>query len=415
MQLLFRSFVRPVLTALLPLREIGEPGEDYHRTGGTQRDPHRTPSGQPGSSLDECPPGTHRERAGGPCIKSHRCPPGKVRLSDGRCHDDCSPQQLARNGRNAAECRRRGGKWIATGRCRGKCDEKKKRTEKPRPPTPPVKPCPPGYSRHGGKCIKTASRAEREREAARSPVPTPAKEPDFQQQRQRAEEILDRAMDVTPETLLAAAREVDPATGVSAAFNPMVAAPPDLPYPSLSDALADPRYLQAAAEQDRSVRGTASALGISGAPVVKATEAGRRNLLSGVANMLFNQDLSRAQYGLQRGQDAYNRLAGNWERWFRPTQQAQDINLRAGGLALGSGDQALRAQNQGWQQWWAPVSQLRGFDQQSALQQAGFGHAADMQGRSFGHDRWRIGQNNLMSILGSIFGQQAPQVAAPGW
>lgn len=351
MRTLFRSFVRPLLWPLLPLREVGEPGEDYHDTGGVQTDPHQVPTGNPEQDDRGCPPGQHRERPGGPCIKPSRCPPGKVRLSDGKCHDDCSPAQLRANGRNAAACKARGGKWIPTGRCKGRCEG-------------------------GGGTTTTPTTTD-------TPTTRPTTPTAVSREQDRLGRILDRAEKVTPESIRASLPE----------FDPMIGQPPPLPAPSLSDVLADPRYLQAAAEGQRRIAGSAGALGIGGAPVVSAMDASRRSALGPMANMIFGQNMDTARYNLAHGQDTYNRMAGNWQRAWEPTRYGLDYPLRVGGLALGAGDLGLRTADQSFRHWWLPEEQRRGI----------------------AHSRWQTGQGNLMGLLSGVFGQGGGGLQPPGW
>ena len=284
------------------------------------------------AGADECKPGKCVDKPVRPC------PEGKVRLSDGRCHDDCTKEQLASNGRNAAECRRKGGTWVATGRCKGKCEEERRNGD-------------------GGNGGAGAGRP--------GPVTTPtAREPEpYGHARGRVKRTLDRAERVTPEQLMRAAEaagatfdpmigrpdplNITPPAGVqfdwrtgladrldlsglpnefadpeslarlrlaSDVFDPLTGQPKQLAPHSLASVISDPRYLAAAAEQERGARRTGAALGYGGAPVQAAIDAGRRNALGAMSDRIFGQNLQQHQARLAHGQDTYARLAGDWTR-----------------------------------------------------------------------------------------------------
>ena len=178
-------------------------------------------------------------------------------------------------------------------------------------------------------------------------------------------------------------------------FDPLVDQPGPFRPPSLADVLSDPRYLTAAREQDRAIRGTAAASGVRGAPLLAAQAEGRQGLLGGLADRLFGQRLQGWGANVQRGQDTYNRLAGNWQRAWAPTQFGLNFGLQQAGLGHGIGQDLWRRgfdeQREDWRQWWAPESQARQFGQQ----------------------RWAIGQNNLLSIIQALAGGGVPGLAAP--
>lgn len=200
-------------------------------------------------------------------------------------------------------------------------------------------------------------------------------------------------------------------------FDPEIGQVDPFRAPSIGDAFTDPRFLQAAAQRQRSMRGAAEASGLRGAPVLAAQEASRRAALNEVANRLFGERLQEWGAGFNRAQDQYRRYAGDWGRQWAPTQAAIQYGLQDAGIDLGQRAQALGAQAQQFGQWWQPMQQLRafthaadmqgaGFGHQAALQAAAHAHAAAQQERQFGHSRWLTGQQNLLALLQAIYGQQ---------
>ena len=112
-----------------------------------------------------------------------------------------------------------------------------------------------------------------------------------------------------------------------------------------------------------------------------------------MSNLIFGQNLQQHGADVRHGQDTYNRLTGNWQRWWEPTRFGTDFGLRTGGLALGAADQALKADDQAFRHWWLPESQQRGF----------------------GEARWHAGQGNLMAIINALAGAQYGGIQQPGW
>ena len=369
MDLLFRSFLRPILWALTPLAQEGQPGDldpdlPWVTPGGTP-----TPRGGPAGG-HPTPDPTRRIRCREAIARnaklSVKCreqgknyQPGADECKPGKCVDKgCTRQQLAENGARAKRCRDGGGTWKPTGQCTGNCEPGPGPGPGPRPGPGPAPP-PPGQ-----------------------PVSEPVR-----RELERIKRILGKGEKVTPQALLKAAEEE------GAAFDPMIDQPPPLPAPSLSDVLADPRFLSAAADASRRIRGGASAAGVRGGPVLSAVDESARNLLGPMSNLIFGQDLETGRYNLGRGQDTYNRLAGNWQRWWEPTRYATDYPLRVGALSLGAGQLGLTADDQRFRHWWLPESQQR----------------------SFGEARYHAGQGNLMSLINALAGAQYGGIAQPGW
>ena len=167
-------------------------------------------------------------------------------------------------------------------------------------------------------------------------------------------------------------------------FDPMVGLPDPFTRPTTADAFYDPRYLTGAAASDEAVKAISEAMGIRGGPVASAAAAGRGNVLQNVYRNLFDEAVTEHGIAADRGENIYNRHAGDWTRAYEPTKFAFTTGLQQGAL-----DQA--AQQQAWRQWWEPEQQQRGF----------------------GHSRWAVGQNNLAGIIAAIAGGQYQRMPLP--
>ena len=154
-------------------------------------------------------------------------------------------------------------------------------------------------------------------------------------------------------------------------FPALIDQPPEFRPMSFGDVLGDPRYLTAAREQDRALRASAAASGVRGAPLLGAQARAKQGLLGNVAGLLFDQDAAAHGINMARGQDTYNRLAGDFARRLTPIQLGLQHSLGQQGLNLGA-QQALWGRDDSmWNRWWLPTSQQRQQQHQMALGRQG--------------------------------------------
>ena len=145
---------------------------------------------------------------------------------------------------------------------------------------------------------------------------------------------------------------------------------PEFRPPSVGDILTDPRYRAAAREQDRAIRAQAAASGVTGAPLITATEDARQGLLGEMMDTLYGQDLGSWGANLQRDQAEFGRA-------WAPTQFGYQHSLGQAGLGLQGQQAGWNRQNQLFNQWWLP----------------------EQQQRLFGQQKWLTGQENLMNLM----------------
>ena len=118
---------------------------------------------------------------------------------------------------------------------------------------------------------------------------------------------------------------------------------------------------------DRNARAVGEAMGVRGAPVIAARQAGRTGLSQSVYDRLFGEAAQRHQLDMARGESMYNRRAGDWQRRWGPLQFTHNYGLQQAALDMGLEDQRLRRVNQNWEHGWWPERQRRQFGHENAL------------------------------------------------
>lgn len=152
---------------------------------------------------------------------------------------------------------------------------------------------------------------------------------------------------------------IDPSTAGGGGFDPRVDQPEPFRPLSFADILGDPRFMLADAAQQRQLRANAAASGVRGAPALGASAAASQGLLGNMANVLSGQHLAGWQANMARGQDSYNRMAGDFARRWTPVQAGLTHSLGMQAANLGA-QQALWGRDDSlWNRWWLPASQQR--------------------------------------------------------
>lgn len=382
-------------------------------------DAHSTTTARP------CPPGYRRNprRVGSPCVKDEQVvtrggptqrpqttpqprakPKPKTKPKPTPRRSECTGEQLRKNGEDAANCIRNGWEWRPTSRCTGVCVGERDRNPIPAADEYAGYDAPPAHQQPAKERIRDRGGSSRQRGGGGSSggqqqqARTPAQPPMPQTPATAAP-----APPELPRTSLADLMMRTPeggtqpqAPGPQVRTDPVAAADPD-PFVrrSLADLLADPRFLQTAASDARSARAIGEASGVRGAPVISATETGRRNLLNTLAQQAHQEDL--ASYGayLAQNRDVYGRAADDWARANQAAQQEAQLGLAQGGQELQRfGLEAARDQDL-WQRSWLPQQQQNQLDWQR-----------QQQANQLGYNRWAVGQGNAVGIFQSLLNSQ---------
>lgn len=259
------------------------------------------------------------------------------------------------------------------------------------------RPCPnPGESRHGGKCIQTASEHagdKRRREKKQAAEPTPA-------------EVMTRyeAPEPTPVPVQGDAVPTpytSEAPNISNVMETIPKAAPTPPPPqfqrrSFADIMADPRVVQGTAAANRQLGSVAEAAGVRGAPVLAARTTAGRNIASDAYGRGLAEDLQSYGAQLAGNRELYGRSVDDWNRAFAgataqigATHGRRGLDIQQTGMAGSLAQQAFMRQflphQLQSQQEHALAMQGLGFDFQRGILPLQFGHQQAMQGARLDH------------------------------
>lgn len=207
-------------------------------------------------------------------------------------------------------------------------------------------------------------------------APPPVEQPRAEAAPTAAPQAVRRGRETAQDVFQAALPAWNPRAELVGAFQPA----------SWGDAIRDPRFLAAAADQEERLRAAGAAAGVRGAPLLSGIASGQQELLGGLAGVLHEQDRSTWEANLARSAAEAQRAGQDWQQRWQPAQAAMDYGLRESALGhgqwLSDQDLGLRRQAQAWQQWWAPEEQQRQFGQQARMQASGQAASAAAQDRA---------------------------------